>query len=98
MFDFANTGRPMVFYTYDYDDYVHNERGTYFKLADEAPGPMVTTTEELAARLGDIDGIRADYADRYAAWRERYCEYDKGHAADDVVAAVFQSGGGHDHR
>jgi CDP-glycerol glycerophosphotransferase len=98
MFDFANTGRPMVFYTYDYDDYVHNERGTYFKLADEAPGPMVTTTEELAACLGDIDGMRADYADRYAAWRERYCEYDKGHAADDVVAAVFRSGGGHDHR
>jgi CDP-glycerol glycerophosphotransferase len=97
MFDFANTGRPMVFYTHDYDDYVHNERGTYFKLADEAPGPLVTTTEELASCLADIEGMRRDYADRYVAWRERYCEYDTGHAADDVVAAVFGSGAGHDH-
>jgi CDP-glycerol glycerophosphotransferase len=94
MFDFANTGRPMVFYTHDYDDYVHTERGTYFSLADEAPGPLVTTTGELAAWLADLDHLRVDYADRYALWRERFCEYDDGHAAEAVVAAVFGSGAG----
>ena len=52
----------------------------------------MTTTDELAACLADIDAIRRDYADRYAAWRDRYCEYETGHAADDVVAAVFGSG------
>jgi CDP-glycerol glycerophosphotransferase len=94
MFDFANTGRPMVFYTYDYDDYVHTERGTYFKLADNAPGPLVATTDELVAALSDLDGVRRDYADRYSAWRQRFCEYDDGHAADAVVATVFGSGKG----
>ena len=94
MFDFASTGRPMVFYTYDYDDYVHTERGTYFKLADEAPGPLVTTTGELVGALSDLDRVRRDYADRYAAWRQRFCEFDDGHAADAVVAAVFGSGRG----
>jgi CDP-glycerol glycerophosphotransferase len=92
MFDFANTGRPMVFYTYDYDDYVHTERGTYFKLADVAPGPLVTTTDELVGALSDLDAVRCDYADRYAVWRQRFCEYDDGHAADVVVATVFGSG------
>ena len=38
MFDFANTGKPMVFYTYDYEDYVRDERGTYLDLPDVAPG------------------------------------------------------------
>ena len=33
MFDFANTGRPMVFFVYDYDDYAHSERGVYWELA-----------------------------------------------------------------
>ncbi len=49
MFDFANTGKPMVFYTYDYEDYVRDERGTYFDLPDVAPGPMVATNDELVA-------------------------------------------------
>jgi CDP-glycerol glycerophosphotransferase len=43
MFDFAVTRRPMVFFTYDYDDYVGATRGTYFELADVAPGPLVAT-------------------------------------------------------
>ena len=94
MFDFANTGRPMVFYTYDYDDYVHTERGTYFKLADEAPGPLVTTTDELVGALSDLDRVRRDYADRYTVWRQRFCEFDDGHAADAVVAEVFGPGRG----
>jgi len=49
MFDFANTGRPMVFYTYDYEDYVRDERGTYVDLPDVAPGPLVSETAGLVA-------------------------------------------------
>ena len=94
MFDFANTGRPMVFYTHDYDEYVHSERGTYFKLAEQAPGPLVTTTDGLVGCLADLERVRRDYADRYAVWRQRFCEYDDGHAADAVVAEVFGSGQG----
>ncbi len=51
MFDFANTGKPMVFFTYDYEDYVRDERGTYIDLPDVAPGPVVMTTDELIAAL-----------------------------------------------
>ena len=52
MFDFANTGKPMVFYTYDYEDYVRDERGTYLDLPEVAPGPIVVaTTDELIAAL-----------------------------------------------
>jgi CDP-glycerol glycerophosphotransferase len=98
MFDFANTGRPIVFFTHDYDDYTRSERGTYFDLPTVAPGPLVTTTEQLRDALADLDGVRRDYADRYTAWRRRFCEYDDGHAAVDVVNAVFGSGGADDHR
>jgi CDP-glycerol glycerophosphotransferase len=93
MFDFANTGRPMVFFAPDYDDYVRSERGTYFSLAAEAPGPLVSTTAELVDVLSDVDALAREHAERLAAWRRRFCEYDSGHAADDVVAAVFGQGG-----
>jgi len=96
MFDFANTGRPMVFYTHDYEDYTRDERGTYLDLARIAPGPLVEDTAGLVAALRDVDASRAAYAERYAAFRDRFCEYETGRAAEHVVKELFQplAGGG----
>ncbi len=38
MFDFANTGRPMLFFTYDLDAYRDQVRGLYLDLATRPPG------------------------------------------------------------
>jgi CDP-glycerol glycerophosphotransferase len=92
MFDFANTGRPMVFYTYDYEDYVRDERGTYLDLPDVAPGPLVATTEELIEALRRVDADVETYRERYAAFRKRFCEYETGHAAEHVVEQFFRRG------
>jgi CDP-glycerol glycerophosphotransferase len=89
MFDFANTGKPMVFYTYDYEDYVRDERGTYLDLPDVAPGPIVATEDELIKALASVDDDVERYRDRYAEFRERFCGYETGHAAEDVVADFF---------
>ena len=94
MFDFANTGRPMVFYTYDYEDYTRDERGTYLDLARVAPGPLVEDTAGLVAALRTVDGMREAYAERYAAFRERFCEYETGRAAEHVVKEYFERGAG----
>jgi CDP-glycerol glycerophosphotransferase len=89
MFDFANTGRPMVFFTYDYDNYANNERGVYFELADQAPGPLVRTSDELIQALLSIDSWRPDYDDRYRRFISEFGEYDTGTAARQVVDRVF---------
>jgi len=90
MFDFANTGRPMVFYTYDYEDYVRDERGTYVDLREIAPGPLVSDTESLVAALKDVDASHLAHGERYAAFRARFCEYETGHAAEHVVREFFE--------
>lgn len=94
MFDFANTGRPMVFYTYDYEDYVRDERGTYIDLPDIAPGPMVSTNDELVDALRSVDEDVETYRERYAAFRKRFCEYETGRAAEHVVEEFFAGRGG----
>lgn len=94
MFDFANTWRPMVFYVHDYEDYAREERGTYFDLAEEAPGPLVRDTDELIATLRDLDAVHERHRERYAAFREKFCEYETGHAADHVVKEFFERGRG----
>lgn len=92
MFDFANTGRPMVFFTYDYEAYARDERGTYVDLASIAPGPMAHDTAGLIDALRRVDEHHADHQERYRAFRERFCEYESGHAAELVVKEFFENG------
>jgi len=89
MFDFANTGRPMVFFTYDYDEYAHSERGVYWELAEKAPGPMVRTGDELIQALATLDDWRPDYEERYKRFVDEFGEYDTGTAARQIVDRVF---------
>jgi CDP-glycerol glycerophosphotransferase len=89
MFDFANTGRPMLFFTYDLETYRDQVRGFYFDFPARAPGPLLRTTDELGAALSDVAGVRSEYADRYAEFVSTFCELDDGLAAARVVDRVF---------
>ena len=89
MFDFANTGRPMLFFTYDLDAYRDQVRGFYFDFAEQAPGPLLRTSDELASALADADAVREEYADRYADFVASFCELDDGLASARVVERVF---------
>ncbi|MGW6389803.1 bifunctional glycosyltransferase/CDP-glycerol:glycerophosphate glycerophosphotransferase [Streptomyces sp. NPDC055103] len=95
MFDYANTGRPILLYTDDYEEYKGGDRGTYYDLVDIAPGPMLTTTEDLAAAVRDLEGVQELHAQRYARFQEMFCSYETGHASKLVVDAFFE-GGTHD--
>ncbi|MGW0606330.1 CDP-glycerol glycerophosphotransferase family protein [Streptomyces sp. NPDC002640] len=92
MFDYALLGRPMVFFTYDWDDYVHKGRGTYFDLSKEAPGPVVHTSEALFEVLSDLDRLDG-YRPRVERFMTRYGEYDRGDAAARVVDRFFGTEG-----
>lgn len=89
MFDFAVTGRPVVVFAWDLDEYRDDVRGFYLDLETEGPGPLVRTTLQLVEAVRDLDTLRARGADRLAAWRERFCALEDGHAAERVVARVF---------
>jgi CDP-glycerol glycerophosphotransferase len=87
--DFANTGRPMLFFTYDLDTYGEEIRGFYLDFVNTMPGPLLNTSEELGAALTDINAVQAEYAERYAEFRRRFCELDDGHATARVVDRIF---------
>lgn len=87
--DFANTGRPMVFFAYDLESFRDEIRGFYIDYEAEVPGPIVRTTAELADTLRGLDGVPPEFADRYRAWRERLCPLDDGRASARLVEALF---------
>jgi CDP-glycerol glycerophosphotransferase len=90
MFDFANTGRPMVFYTWDLDDYRDRVRGFYFDLTEDPPGPVCRTSAEVAQALDDLAGVRQQFAQPYARFRERFCAWEDGNAAARVIDAALR--------
>jgi CDP-glycerol glycerophosphotransferase len=89
MFDFAITGKPLIFFVYDLDRFADTTRGFYFALADEAPGPLVRTQDELVTVLHDLPAMCAAHTEAYGAFRRRYCSLEDGHATDRVLAAIF---------
>ena len=89
MFDFSVTGKPIIFFAPDLDDYSGKLRGTYFDLAEEAPGPVLKNTGEVIDALRDLDQLRTEYADRYAGWQQKYNPYDDGHASERAVDALL---------
>jgi CDP-glycerol glycerophosphotransferase len=90
MFDFAITGKPLLFYTYDLQHYRDELRGFYFDFEAEAPGPLCSDMDELISALADLDGTRRQFAERYAAFRQRYCYLDDGAASRRVVDRIFR--------
>jgi CDP-glycerol glycerophosphotransferase (TagB/SpsB family) len=89
MFDFAVTGKPMLFFTYDLAAYRDELRGFYFDFEAEAPGPLLDTTPAVIAALGDIDAVKEEHTDAYQRFVERFCHLDDGRASARVVDAVF---------
>nr|WP_189179149.1 bifunctional glycosyltransferase family 2 protein/CDP-glycerol:glycerophosphate glycerophosphotransferase [Microbispora rosea] len=86
MFDFACTGRPMVFYTPDLEHYRDKVRGFYFDFEAEAPGPVLRSDDDVldVLRHGDL----GRFADRYERFARTYCPWDDGHASARVVARL----------
>jgi CDP-glycerol glycerophosphotransferase len=89
MFDFAVTGRPMVFFTYDLAEYRDKLRGFYFDFEAQAPGPLLATSAEVVSALEDIDDLAASYHDAYQRFAEKFCPLDDGHAAARLCDRIF---------
>ncbi|MCR8943992.1 bifunctional glycosyltransferase family 2 protein/CDP-glycerol:glycerophosphate glycerophosphotransferase [Streptomyces sp. OUCMDZ-4982] len=92
MFDYACLDRPIVSYVDDWEVY-SQARGVYFDLLSQEPGqtPGATATDE--DQLIEVFRSGAWRDERSTAlrtaFRERFVQFDDGHAAERVVRKVF---------
>ena len=87
-FDYALTGKPMIFLIPDLAEY-DRARGGVIPYGPTAPGPHVTTTREVIEQLADFEELRRNCAPRISRFREVYMELEDGHASQRLVDAVF---------
>ncbi|MDX1700230.1 MAG: CDP-glycerol glycerophosphotransferase family protein [Melioribacteraceae bacterium] len=82
MFDFANTGRQVILYTYDKEDY-ETYRGTYIDI-DLLPFPRAATENEL------IDLLHAKDFESYEDFTQQFCQYDKNDNAKYLIDLLLE--------
>lgn len=82
MFDFANTGKKIILYIYDYKKYTKN-RGFYIDV-ENLPFQKVYNEEELCVALENLDKY-----DNYDRFRNEFCAYDMKESTKQLCELVF---------
>ncbi|GCB48845.1 bifunctional glycosyltransferase/CDP-glycerol:glycerophosphate glycerophosphotransferase [Streptomyces sp. NL15-2K] len=88
MFDYALLDRPIVVHADDWGAYAAS-RGTYFDITADSPGHVSRSYRELAWLFASRTWQDEESARLRAAFRDRFCEYDDGRAAERVVRTLL---------
>ena len=81
-FDFANTGRKIVLYQFDKDDY-YRDRGVYDNIAREISFPVATSISQLAERIQEP-------TEEYLRFKNTFCPWDGNNPTKNVVDAILE--------
>ena len=87
-FDFAVTGKPILYFTYDLDHYRGDLRHFYLDFEELAPGPLLGTLDEVLDALTDVTAATDGYQERYERFRKRFCDREDGHSTARVLDLV----------
>lgn len=86
-YDFIVTGRPVLFYCDDIEEY-NKYRGTE-NLTDKLPGPMTSSKEQLADWINRIDEIYEENKSRYEKIRSWAAPREDGHSCRRILDIVM---------
>jgi CDP-ribitol ribitolphosphotransferase len=89
MIEYSALNKPTVFFTYDLDEYLANERGFYYDFKTTVPGPIVHTSDEL------IDVIKNERFDKskISEFVKSQFDYIDGRSSERVVDYLLNNEG-----
>lgn len=91
MFDFLLLNRPMIFFTYDLNEYASALRGLYVDFEKEAPGPLCYTTDEIIEAIND-KARSQESIKRLRKFKEKYLTYENANSSQLVFNAMLELG------
>lgn len=84
--DFALTGKPVIFYTCDFEEYTENCRGFYFDLEEVLPGPFAENENILLEYITDLNWFYdKEYQGRYQKFIDNFHTYRDGLSSERIV-------------
>lgn len=91
--DYLLLDKPLLFYCYDYDDYIKNDRGMYFDYDQVTPGEKAHTFPEFAAELNTFARNPENYG---KGSRERlknffYCRRGQKNTGSVIIRMILEN-------
>ncbi len=84
VFEYCLTGKPMVFFAYDLEEFSGHGRGFYYDYEAYVPGPVTATAEETAAVIRE-KGLDTE---KITSFRNRNYSYLDGKATDRLLELI----------
>jgi CDP-glycerol glycerophosphotransferase len=92
-FDYALTGKPMIFLVPDLELYQNQARGWLFDYEPTAPGPLLTSTAQVVDAVRNLPAVAAQHATSRSEFRQSYLDLEDGRASARLVDAVMRPRG-----
>lgn len=90
MFDYALLHKPMLFFTYDLEEYSQQLRGVYVDIEKEAPGPLVFNTDEIIYAINHLEAEVEKCRPRTERFIEKFLTYEQGDSCEEIVQRVLR--------
>lgn len=90
MFDYSILKRPMIFFTYDLENYKNNLRDFYFDMVNEVPGPICKTNKELINFIKNYDenSYILEFGEKYEKFNKKFNPFDDGKSAQKIINLI----------
>jgi len=85
-FDFLITDKPIIFFSYDLEEYLNNSRKMYFDYYEFTPGPIVVNQNELEAVILEDD----KYYDERNKLKQKVFDYNIKFASENLFLKIYQ--------
>ena len=90
-FDYANLRKPILFFTYDLEKYRDELRGFYFNFEEQAPGPLLKSTNDIITYLELIQNGDYQLSPDFEAFYNKFCYLEDGKASERVVTDILSN-------
>lgn len=89
-FDYLLLDRPVIFFAYDLEDYIKNDRGLYEKYEDVTPGDIVRSWDELIVSIQkNLEDPDRNKEERRHL-REKYWDHFDGKSSERVYKEIIK--------
>lgn len=89
--DFALLDRPIVFYVYDFEHYVKNQRGFYYDLKKVLPGPFANSEQDLLNLIENRFWAQQEvYQNKFKSFQNLFHKYRDGNSSKRVYTQILK--------
>ncbi|WP_407454507.1 CDP-glycerol glycerophosphotransferase family protein [Methanobrevibacter sp.] len=91
VFDYLILDRPVIMFTYDLDEYKDKLRGLYVNIEEDAPGPLLFTSQEVEDALLNLERTSEESAHLRRKFQEKYIPYECGESSEKIFDEVMSN-------